>query len=138
MTGLKGQEEEEAAQTKIDSVTEVTGASGILEHGKVSAEYEDNFSGAKKCDIPVTADTGQKNSVDCSGKMMLRVLPSHGEPCEGSNSAGGDCGFASEHCLIGSKSQRSVWCSTHLRKILSGYDQNQYAIIYQPSDGENQ
>jgi P4 family phage/plasmid primase-like protien len=136
--GLKNQEEEEEAQRKIDGVTEVTGATDNLEGGKVSQKTKDGFSEAKKCDVAVISGTEQNNCVDCSGKVVLRVLPSQGEPCEGATSAGGDCGFGSEHYFFGSEGQRSAWCDNHLRKILSAYDQNKYTIIYGLSDGDNQ
>ena len=135
---LKNKEADSTVQAQLKTEATEAEVADNLTSKKNNGITEINSAQLEKCVACDSTDSQPKESIDCSGKMVLRILPSHGEPCEGANSAGGDCGFASEQYLLGSEGQRSVWCSTHLRKILSGYDQNQYAIIYGPGDGENQ
>ena len=55
------------AVIELDGVTEVTDASSNLKPDKVS--------GVRRIIFP-----RQKTKVECAGKMVLRVPPSHGEP----------------------------------------------------------
>ena len=119
---------------ELDAVTGAAEAAGNLAQKK---QNEEKINPQKQFEKPAASDTAAaepKNSPENSAKKVFRALPSHYEPCEGANSAGGNCGFASEHYLIGSEGQRSAWCRNHLRKI----DQNQYTIIYGIGDGESQ
>ena len=84
----------------------------------------------KKCAVSAVDAVQQENGTDNSGKGVLLVLPSHGEPCEGSNSAGDSCGYGSEHYLINAEGQKTAWCKTHLKKILSSYDTTNYKVQY--------
>jgi hypothetical protein len=128
--GLKSKEQSQEAQTKIDAVADVAEVAGGLEPKKNAGEAGGNFVERKISAEVATALLEQKNSAGCSGKLVLRVLPSQGEPCEGANSAGCDCGFGSEHYLISAEGNKSVWCTTHLNKILSAYDPTSYEIRY--------
>ena len=127
--GLKSREQSQEVQIKIDAVAEVAGVAGSLEPKKIASKTGDDFVERKISAEAATALLEQKNSVDSSGKLVLRVLPSQGEPCEGADSAGCDCGFGSEHYLI-SPEGKSVWCKAHLNKILSAYDPTSYEIHY--------
>ncbi|HLN88915.1 MAG TPA: hypothetical protein VK253_02505, partial [Candidatus Binatia bacterium] len=119
-------EAETEAQSKLDSVAEIPGSAGNLNCKNSLPEAADVFVLSKNCAEPVTNSTDTKNS----SRLVIRVLPSRGEPCEGSTSAGGDCGFGSEHYLINPQGNRSAWCKNHLKTILSSYDLEAYEICY--------
>jgi hypothetical protein len=128
--GLKSREQSQEVQTKIDAVAEVAGVAGSLEPKKIASKTGDDFVERKISAEAATSLLEQKNGVDSSGKLVLRVLPSQGEPCEGADSAGCDCGFGSEHYLISPEGNKSVWCKAHLNKILSAYNPASYEIHY--------
>jgi uncharacterized short protein YbdD (DUF466 family) len=128
--GLKSKEQSQEVQTKIDAVAEVADVASSLDPKKIKLKADDDFVECKISAKAATALLEQKNSADNSGKLVLRVLPSQGEPCEGANSAGCDCGFGSEHYLISPEGNKSVWCKAHLNKILLAYDPASYEIHY--------
>ena len=128
--GLKSKEQSQEAQTKIDAVADVAEVAGSLEPKKITPKADEDFVERKISAEAATVLLKQKNSAGCSDKLVLRVLPSQGEPCEGANSAGCDCGFGSEHYLISPEGNKSAWCKAHLNKILSAYDPTSYEIHY--------
>jgi hypothetical protein len=85
----------------------------------------------------VAVEAASKSSNENSARKVLVVLPSHGEPCDGANSAGSGCSYGSEHYLINAEGQKSAWCSTHLRKILTAYDSRNYTVQYGLKDNDN-
>ena len=127
---LKEKTEDVEAQTRIDCVAGVANVAGSLDQKKISVEASENFFEPKKYAEAATPSLDPKSSSESSGKLALRVLPSQGEPCEGATSAGGDCGYASEHYLISPEGTKSAWCREHLKKILSAYDPKSYDIYY--------
>ncbi len=86
---------------------------------------------------PVTTDSpaSQPENTSEKPKKALTVLPSHGEPCEGTTSSGDNCGFGSEYYLLNAEGQKSAWCKTHLDNILSAYATANYTVGY--GMGEN-
>lgn len=132
--GLKNKEEENSGQSKIDAMADTAGSAGNLDCEKESVEKENGCVEGKICAVTAVEP---KNSAEGSGKMVLWVLPTHGEPCEGATSSGGDCGYASEHYLINNEGQITAWCKTHLKKILAAYDQNKFIVTYGLGDGDN-
>jgi P4 family phage/plasmid primase-like protien len=137
---LKDPQQRVDAQTKIDSTALTADTAGNLEIKKEPDSKEINFSFAEKCaesaEPAATAPTvyNAKSSPELAEKKVLRVLPSKGEPCQATNSAGGNCGYASQNYLINAEGERSCWCPTHLKRILSGYDPNTHTINYETGD----
>ena len=89
---------------------------GSLEPKKITPKADEDFVERKISAEAATVLLKQKNSAGCSDKLVLRVLPSQGEPCEGANSAGCDCGFGSEHYLISPEGDKSAWCKAHTKQ----------------------
>ena len=130
---LKNKPEENVEQSKLSDVALSAGTADNLESKKEDAEKENIFFEEKKCAASAETAVELKNSAD---KLVLRVLPSLGEPCEGTNSAGCDCGYASEHYLVSGQGKKTAWCRTHLKSILSAYDPKSYVIEYGLKVGE--
>ena len=61
-------------------------------------------------------------------KLTVLIQPSHGEPCEGSTSGGDDCPFASESYMINPDGQKSTWCASRLKLVLSMHDPSSCCI----------
>jgi P4 family phage/plasmid primase-like protien len=133
--GLKNKEEDNSGQSKIDAAADTAGSAGNLVCEKEFVEKENGFVEVKIC---AESAVEPKNSAEGSFKMVLRVLPSQGEPCEGATSGGGDCGYASEHYLTDKEGQKTAWCKAHLKKILAAYDLNKFTVTYGLGDSDNQ
>ncbi len=135
---LKPKSQEMEAQAKIDEVASMADVAGNLDHKEIVVEESERCFAPKNCAEPATDTLDSKKSLDSPNRAVLRVLPSLGEPCEGSTSAGGDCGFGSEHYLINPEGTKSAWCSNHLKKILSAYDPSNYTIEYGAQEEKEQ
>jgi phage/plasmid-associated DNA primase len=116
---------------------EVAETAHILVPKTECSEAQNENCQTEKCAATAASAATKENSADQKAKKVLRVLPSHGEPCEGTTSAGGSCGYASEHYLIGAEGKKTAWCKTHLKNILSAYDTTNYTIQYGTENKNN-
>jgi P4 family phage/plasmid primase-like protien len=130
---LKSQEDRKLydnGQIPLDSDPGAAAAAGLKNFSKNPvATTEDNLEDSEKCAASAAgaADSGFDEGRE---RKILRVERSGGEPCEGATSGGGDCGFGSEYYLLSPEGQRSAWCNTHLKLVLSMYDSKGYDIKY--------
>jgi P4 family phage/plasmid primase-like protien len=133
---LKDPEQKRDVQTRIGDSAPSADSASNLEPKKENAEKEYILLEPEKCAVTAETAVEPKDSIEPSAKKMLRVLPSKGEHCEGSTSAGECCGYSSESYLINEEGKQSCWCHTHLTRILSGYDSKSYTTIYGLGDAE--
>jgi P4 family phage/plasmid primase-like protien len=122
---------EDTVQTQLDTEAVEAAATGKLNSKKEVAGVEIGFADVELSVATAAHVADPKNAC----RKVLRVLPSQGEPCEGATTAGGNCGYASEHYLIDCDGQKSAWCMIHLKRILSAYDLSNFTVGVGESEG---
>ena len=116
-------------------VAEVAGKTDFAKCKNGNSKDENSFPHMPESADPATCAAKteksplQENQMhESSPRKVVIVEPSHGEPCEGTNPTGNDCGYASEFYLINPNGGKYAFCKTHLDKVLQSYDPKSYVI----------